>query len=90
MAGGRKRIKRLTTGQTEELMWFLRAEDIATEDTMSDGDWAANLQQASVEWLLSKGRVDPYYDNGYTIVYDFYINWRLAKSEKHEFFEIGA
>ena len=55
MAGGRKRIKRLTTGQTEELMWFLRAEDIATEDTMSDGDWAANLQQASVNGFFPRG-----------------------------------
>ena len=88
MAGGNKRIRRLTQNQTDELMWYLRAVDIATED-MPDGAWAANLQNSAVQWLENAGLVDPYHDDGYTIVYDFYIDWRMKMSEQHSFFEIG-
>lgn len=90
MVGKQKRIKRLSQSKTEELMWYLRAVDIASEN-LPGGAWVVNLQQCALAWLdENMGLADPYHDEGYTIVYDFYIDWRLAMSENHKFFEIGA
>lgn len=59
----------------EEMLYYIASVDASIPDE-PEGAYFSLLREAALAWLDEHGRQDPYGDEGCTIIFDVYLDWR--------------